>query len=234
MKTLRPIFAIFALSAVLASCSTSNDVVGGVFQKRKYNKGFYWNKGSHIPSDRSDDVAKNYKTGDNKSGEIRYSEEGTTALAPKKAAIEVNTSTPAVYNAPERNAVASSEEVSNNTTKAKASTEGASEAKAAKNENASQPATSSLMERKQTFGSNTLKTESRSDSGASDVAVILLVIIAIFLPWLAVLLYEGATGRFWVVLIIWLLAFFAFAYPIASLLFLIAFIYALLIVLGAV
>jgi len=36
-------------SLILGSCATSNEVGGGhLLQKRKYNKGFYWNNNSGI------------------------------------------------------------------------------------------------------------------------------------------------------------------------------------------
>jgi hypothetical protein len=45
MKSLLGLAA--AAMLVLGSCATSNEVNGGgVFQKRKYTKGFYWNKGT--------------------------------------------------------------------------------------------------------------------------------------------------------------------------------------------
>ncbi|HLG01983.1 MAG TPA: YqaE/Pmp3 family membrane protein [Bacteroidia bacterium] len=65
----------------------------------------------------------------------------------------------------------------------------------------------------------------------SDVELVLLVILAILLPPLAVYLVEGTTSRFWVILILTLLAFFGFVYYLASLLWLIAMIWALVIVL---
>lgn len=45
MKSLLGLAA--AAMLVLGSCATSNEVNGGgIFQKRKYTKGFYWNKGT--------------------------------------------------------------------------------------------------------------------------------------------------------------------------------------------
>lgn len=67
----------------------------------------------------------------------------------------------------------------------------------------------------------------------SDVAVVLLIIIAIFIPPLAILLFEGLTGRFLLDLIIWLLAIGVyFVYPIGGLLALFAILYAIIVVLG--
>lgn len=45
---MKPLFGMIAGAVLLlSSCATSNEVNGGgIFQKRKYNKGFYWNKSS--------------------------------------------------------------------------------------------------------------------------------------------------------------------------------------------
>ncbi|MBL7898229.1 MAG: YqaE/Pmp3 family membrane protein [Crocinitomicaceae bacterium] len=68
--------------------------------------------------------------------------------------------------------------------------------------------------------------------------LILLVILAIILPPLAVFLFEGATGRFWITLILWLLGWgvgwYIFHGGLAGLCSLVAIIFALLIVLGVI
>ncbi|MCB9224599.1 MAG: YqaE/Pmp3 family membrane protein [Crocinitomicaceae bacterium] len=65
--------------------------------------------------------------------------------------------------------------------------------------------------------------------------MILLVILALILPPLAVGIYEGITGRFWLVLILWLLGIGILAWLLPHLFYLgwiLAVILALLIVLG--
>ena len=54
------IFSLSILSAlILNSCSTSNEVVGGgIFQKRKYNNGFYWNNKANIKEGTSNNSIK--------------------------------------------------------------------------------------------------------------------------------------------------------------------------------
>ncbi len=44
---MKPLFGLIAGAIlILSSCATSNEVNGGgIFQKRKYTKGFYWNRG---------------------------------------------------------------------------------------------------------------------------------------------------------------------------------------------
>ena len=49
MKTNAIIFLSLLTTLILGSCSTSNEVVGGgIFQKRKYNDGVYWNRTSNL------------------------------------------------------------------------------------------------------------------------------------------------------------------------------------------
>ncbi|MFT4600598.1 MAG: uncharacterized membrane protein YqaE (UPF0057 family) [Arenicella sp.] len=75
-------------------------------------------------------------------------------------------------------------------------------------------------------------------AGGVDVMTILLIILAIVLPPLAVGIFEGITGRFWLVLVLWLLGWVAFGIlffiigGLAGLCALAAVVLALLIVLG--
>lgn len=68
----------------------------------------------------------------------------------------------------------------------------------------------------------------------SGIAILLLVIIALIIPPLAVLLYEGATNRFLLNLLLSLLYLLVFVNPIAALCGLLAVIHAILIVIGAI
>lgn len=80
--------------------------------------------------------------------------------------------------------------------------------------------------------------DNAASSRGADTNTILLVILALFIPWLAVLLYEGATVRFWIDLLLWVLGWgfgwYIFGGGRAGLLSLIAVIYAILIVLGII
>ena len=78
--------------------------------------------------------------------------------------------------------------------------------------------------------------EKKNNNKDLDGMAILLIILAIFLPPLAVGIFEGITGRFWLVLILWLLGLGLLAWLLPGLFYLgaiIAIILALLIVLGA-
>ena len=79
MKKILPIVAIAAMAAIVTSCSTSNDVVGGVFQKRKYNKGFYWNRSGKMGAAEENNLAQQKKE-----ETIRTANEETVAALDKK------------------------------------------------------------------------------------------------------------------------------------------------------
>ena len=84
---------------------------------------------------------------------------------------------------------------------------------------------------------NTLKEQNKKRRGGGGLNTILLVIIAIFIPPLAVGLYEGITGRFWLTLVLWLiglgLGFWLLGPGIGWVCGLLAVIFAILIVVGA-
>ena len=44
---MRPLILIALIATIVTSCSTSQNVGGGMLQKRKYTKGFYWNHGGN-------------------------------------------------------------------------------------------------------------------------------------------------------------------------------------------
>lgn len=83
---------------------------------------------------------------------------------------------------------------------------------------------------------NRLKDAKKNKKRGVDGMTVLLVILAILLPPLAVGIYEGITGRFWLVLVLWLIAWAGLGWwlgwHIAGLCSLVAVILALLIVLG--
>jgi len=79
---------------------------------------------------------------------------------------------------------------------------------------------------------------SQRSQTSSDVNLILLVILAIILPPLAVFLFEEASTRFWITLILWLVGWGVglalLGLELAALCALVAVVYALLIVLGVI
>jgi uncharacterized membrane protein YqaE (UPF0057 family) len=94
-----------------------------------------------------------------------------------------------------------------------------------------------LGSHKKTKIKDVLKAVKEAKSSRSDdaIMIVLLVILALILPPLAVGIYEGITGRFWLVLVLWLLGWgvgWWLLGPLGWLCSLVAVIMALLIVLG--
>jgi uncharacterized membrane protein YqaE (UPF0057 family) len=208
---------------ILGSCGTSNDVVGGgILQKRKYNKGFYWNRNANAKD------SETVKIEEVKGSDVEYAmeqESASSAVTVRDAYASVETSQD----------VASVNESEVTVTMNDAAVV------SAKNSAASEVANSETSTGK--FSVFKAKKEAvklvkkNSSSPASDVATILLVILAILIPPLAVFLFEGASGRFWIDLILaiigwgvgfWLLGGLGWICGIAAI------IYALLIVLSVI
>lgn len=208
---------------LMFSCATSNDVVSGRFiQKRKYNDGFYiangkrFNKTDKVKTDQNDELV------------YTDSKTETTKEAPVKngAPVELQNNVPAS----EPLIIAETPEVK---------TENVAEQNsdiAVKNEENNEEV-SVKSERKKEV--KTIQTKLSENAGSSgDVMLVLLVILCFILPPLAVFLFEGATTRFWIDLILAIVAigfgWWFFGPGIAGLCGLIAVIYALLIVLSVI
>lgn len=208
---------------LMFSCATSNDVVSGRFiQKRKYNDGFYiangkrFNKTDKVKTDQNDELV------------YTDSNTETTVEAPVKneAPVELQNNVPAA----EPLIIAETPEVK---------TENVAEQNsdiAVKNEENNEEV-SVKSERKKEV--KTIQTKLSENAGSSgDVMLVLLVILCFILPPLAVFLFEGATTRFWIDLILAIVAiglgWWFFGPGIAGLCGLIAVIYALLIVLSVI
>jgi len=53
------ILSLSIIALILGSCGSSNEVVGGgIFQKRKYNKGYYWNRNSNDATSKNESDTK--------------------------------------------------------------------------------------------------------------------------------------------------------------------------------
>ena len=210
---------------VLGSCSTSNEVVGGGFlQKRKYNKGFYFNGRSGNQESASTGSESNevvtVKAASSEENTVRTADQTYTGtqvrMEDKAIRSSVEQTTTAGKSGSEN--VAVNKKVSNVDVK----TTSVETSRAAKT-------MASVKE--------VIKAKKMPASPAGDVNTILLVILAILLPPLAVFLFEGATSRFWIDLVLalvglgvgfWLLG------PLAWVCGLVAVIYALLIVLSVI
>lgn len=224
------------LAFIVTSCSTSNDVVGNRnIQKRKYNDGYYISFNKKYRKDLKDE---------NQANEIPVQEEITDIIE--------STEIPKIDPETNINDFEKIPEVEVEMTGGLVEVEKPNDAVDSKTEdlNNGHTATKELIfpqMTRQPFNQlikkklNIKHSIAEGTHGDGDVRLVLLVILAIILPPLAVFLYEGASNRFIVVLILWLIGW-AFAGwiwsvgrgSLGALAALAAVIYALLIVLGVV
>ncbi|MEN9997441.1 MAG: hypothetical protein RI922_431 [Bacteroidota bacterium] len=176
---------------ILGSCASSNEVTGGGFlQKRKYTNGVYFKgngnlKGTSAKNDEEElDIFK---------VEERHSKKyvtSTTASTETTSELETVFSEESVK-AEEMNVLSDGVTAENNS---KTKTISAVEAEESNN-------IESQKEAKQLSKKVSLLKKTQK-APAGDVELILLVILALIIPPLAVYLYEGATQRFWIDLIL--------------------------------
>ncbi len=216
MKTIftKGIIAI-AIVALASSCSTSNDVASNRgIQKRKYNKGFFVSKNAK---------GLNHQNKDEQTKAVVIKEEvaeviNTQENVQNEVATEVKTT--------EVNNITAVETPVNNDNNTESFNDNTSKTTNNNSETIEDDVTENKIVTKKDVKKqirNHKKQKDNSNSG-SDVDLVVLVILAIFLPPLAVFLYEGATTRFWINLILTILLITA----------IIAVIHALLIVTGTI
>ena len=232
MKLKSTIFGLIA-SSLLVSCSTGNEVVSnGKIQKRKYNDGYYVASGNNFKKDATNPQAKNEAITYNTNEEIaRVYETAEPAMyTPETASLNETNEAPVV--------------LAENTDAVESTTTVTTEEQSTRNEIA-RPLNVKKSEQKVTFkpGRVTAKkavelvTENAA-AAESGLMLVLLVILAIIIPPLAVFIFEGATGRFWIDLILAIVGFgvgwWLLGGGLAYLCALAAVIYALLIVLSVI
>jgi uncharacterized membrane protein YqaE (UPF0057 family) len=212
------------LAAIISSCSTSIDVASNrKIQKRKYNKGFFVSD-NNAPFNRKKD---NRGTITIKAEEFLTKEAKTDDELSKKT---IKTDASKIVEI--TNTISSDLKISTevNVNENTIATFNSNIEKTDKN--------NSIKVENNKEGNNvkTSKIENNSNSSKSDLMFIVLVILAIILPPLAVFLYEGITERFWIDLILAVLAISGFILlgGLAGLAGLIAVVYALLIVLEVI
>jgi uncharacterized membrane protein YqaE (UPF0057 family) len=229
MKLKSTFFGLVVL-ALLASCSTGNDVVSGrSIQKRKYNDGYYISSNNKFKNKATAEKTEAVATIENATAQSN--EFVQPANTPSEAPVlltEAN-STPAI---PAGTA---------NTNQVTETTDEVTNA----DHSIAQPLDLNKKKQKTGFKPGRISApkmiQSVTDSGSAadaDVMLILLIILALFLPWLSVLIFEGATGRFWITLILWLIGigvgYWLFGGGLAWICGLVAVIYAILILLGVI
>lgn len=221
---------IVGLALILGSCGTSNSVVSnGLIQKRKYNKGFFMKQNGQFKTAKADSKEENTLVA---APEVAENSLIKTVERPAVAKAQIqNEATAEVRNDLYASADLSiAPTVENNQPMAGYTTECFTETTNSSN--------SRKEVRKELRAEVKKWRKQENGSSAMDGFTVLLIILAILIPPLAVLLYEGATGRFWIDLILallgWGLAYWLLGPTIAFLGGLLAIIYALLIVLEAI
>ena len=192
------LFTIALSVLILASCSTSLDVVdGGMFQKRKYNKGFHINKSKKIATPKAveNDVELTKVNLEEKSTsktEIVTNNEVITNN------VEQKTNVISVSNEQKETQISKNEVVSSTLENIDNDKPNLSDSKTRNNKLGNSRNIIS-------YAKSTKFEKSETSQIMTDT--LLLVIIAIFIPFLAVGLYEGITNRFWISLLLTLLFF---------------------------
>jgi hypothetical protein len=217
---------LIALTAIVFTGCSENTVGGGMIQKRKHTKGFYLNRHS------SGKAADNDATADFSTVKEEKTEKIRPAVKEETAVSEAYEPTVTPVESPEVNAVAVTEPAAQTQEVLLDAPAGTRSDNSVISETTHDNA---QMQQSNTERKQVVQKEQRQAAAAeSAVMILLLVILAFFLPWLSVLIYEGATSRFWIILLLWLLAIIGFFWPIAYALAVIAVVFAILIVLGVV
>jgi uncharacterized membrane protein YqaE (UPF0057 family) len=175
---------------ILSACSTSNEVVGGVFQKRKHTGGVYWDRTEKVKTSAQ-------KEEEEMEFDIYKLEEAKQKKYASVTTIKSETQTP------ENNVVASAESEDIDglviDKKSKPVIEATVSTTTTENEKTLAASETKTIVKKQNTNKQTPVDE--------DVMLIILVILAILIPPLAVFIYEGATNRFWIDLVLAILGF---------------------------
>jgi len=228
MKLKSGIIGLITL-AILASCSTSNDVVSGRgIQKRKYNDGYYISLGKKF----------NKTNKDVKVEEVVLSEE----TAENFKVVTTSTSETSTTPAPSMESTSNNELITPTTNSDASPVTTTSEIETEENEISNQVEVvkeeTNSFKPGRIYSPKMIKTVvSENAAGASGAMLILLVILCFFIPPLAVFLFEGASSRFWIDLILFIIGIAIVGWllnGISGLALLVSVIYALLIVLSVI
>jgi len=218
---------IIASILILASCSTSNSVVSNrLISKRKYTKGFHINKKSDYKA--SKDAIAEREEVENKSYDVT-STTTTTTTTTKKLSNDVVEIPPVQFK--EIETIEESSVTEKMLSKSNKLTVTEEKQPQSQNQNVEGDFQKTVSQKEII---ESLKKSNSAPSG--DVMLVILIILAIIIPPLAVFIYEGATSRFWIDLILAILGWGAFGLfgGVLWLAGLAAVIYALLIVLEVI
>ena len=233
MKKVSILSLVTILMIVISSCGSSNNVVNNHgITKRKYNKGFFFQRNSNLRTANTEvkderanaekTLAKQEKVDAKRAKKVNAKEQVNVE---KTVATHVESTNSSVYTAEVERPISAQEN------------ERSSDGVSGSEQESTTTSSRETMDRESIADRyESLKKDSRGAAGGSSVNIILLVILALIIPPLAVFLYEGATTRFWIDLVLALLGYgigigFGGLFPLLGL---ISVIYALLIVLEVI
>lgn len=195
MKKWLSLNLMIASVLILGACATSNDVVSNrLISKRKYEKGFHINKKSHLKSSNEELANENLtKEKDFEKKERLFAsnnEKKTTKTAVKIEELETS--------------VESSEYTSStiNSESTIASVDGPESNSILKSE----PSRVQRAIEKENAQKEVVVEQSKGAQPSGTAELVLLIILALFIPPLAIVIYSGATTWFWVDLILFIVA----------------------------
>lgn len=227
MRKLHVFASALIVVFLVASCGISGNGFGGnSIQKRKYTKGFYFNKNSRYHGREEATAELNVQSTDEVA--VESTEETVTPLHIRTADATLKVEQQTLENGKQTQPQQRQEEKKKKTT-----TQVRKEMKTV-------PSTRQRKPREHEFYIPMKETQKQLKSAASSSdtgMLILLVILALLIPPLAVFIYEGATSRFWIDLVLAIVGFgigFWLLGGLGWLCALAAVIYALLIVLGVI
>lgn len=193
---IKKITAIAMLTAILASCSTSNEVVSnGFFQKRKYNKGWYANKSTKVKETKGDNTKEEFVAKESVVIEENTVAQSVVVKEEIKPISKQYITKEDVVTQPQKTVLASADKKEEKIVST--SVVIANEQNAVAFEELKKVSEVAPVE---------IKTvDSKNSGGGSDVHIVLLVLLAILIPPLAVFLVDGIGNKFWISLILTLL-----------------------------
>lgn len=193
MRKLHVFASALIVVFLVASCGISGNGFGGnSIQKRKYTKGFYFNKNRHYHG-QENEVTNQESSGLTEDVATRSAEETVTPLQLRTVPNQI-ADQQTIENGKQPQPQQRQEEK-----KKKTATQARKEMKTVPTTRQRKPREHEFyIPMKEHSKSFTKAAASSSDTGM----LILLVILALIIPPLAVFIYEGATSRFWIDLIL--------------------------------
>lgn len=202
MTRIKSLFALALTGAIIASCSTSNNVVSNhLISKRKFNKGFHINKKGHFSSSKEETMANN-----NEKEERSYQIESTESESALAQSNQKENNT--VNNSADKNSVEYTSYENNNTL---ASTDGDLSDEFESDSYGTDDSYTGSVQRelkddREESGEESQQAAPAAPAPSSTGDIILAIILCLFLPPLGLLIYRGVDSIFWIDLILFLVA----------------------------